>query len=141
MHSTDASNRIKAIRGEALELARKARIASKAALVLPEASSEARRLQAEADSALSEALSLKNAARLQDLHLWRMDKTKASRKGRKKYEYWMASWREGSKVRNFHIGSCKKLDHQAALQKARKIKAEALGIEHAGGEDIPNPAQ
>jgi len=27
-----------------------------------------------------------------------------------------------------HLGSCKKVDHEAALQKARKMKAEALGI-------------
>jgi len=65
-------------------------------------------------------------ARLQDLHLWKMEKIKDSRKGTKKYEYWMASWREGSKVRNVHLGSCKKLDYQAALQKARVMKAEAL---------------
>lgn len=141
MHRTDASNRIKAIRGEALELARKARIASKAALVVPEARREARRLQEEANSTLIQALSLKDAARLEDLHLWKMEKEKTSSKGTKKYEYWMASWREGSKVRNVHLGSCKKLDHQAALEKARKIKAEALGLEQAGGEDIPNPAQ
>jgi len=131
---------MKALRREALELSRSAKIASKAALVVPEARSEARRLQGEADSALAEALSLKDAARLEDLHLWRMEKTRDSRKGTKKYEYWMASWREGSKVRNVHLGSCKKLDHQAALQKARKAKAEALGIDQAGGEDTPNPA-
>jgi hypothetical protein len=40
----------------------------------------------------------------------------------------MASWREGGKVRNVHLGSCKKVDHETALQKARKLKAEALGI-------------
>jgi hypothetical protein len=128
MHTTDASNRIKALREEALELSKKARIASKAALVVPEARTEARRLQEEADSALAGALSLKDAARLEDLHLWAMEKERASSKGAKKYEYWMASWREGSKVRNVHLGSCKKLDHQAALQKAKKAKVEALGI-------------
>jgi len=40
----------------------------------------------------------------------------------------MASWREGGKVRNVHLGSCKKVDHEAALQKARKMKAGALGL-------------
>ena len=30
---------------------------------------------------------------------------------------WIASWREGSKVRNVHLGSCKKVDHETALQK------------------------
>jgi hypothetical protein len=37
----------------------------------------------------------------------------------------MVSWREGDKVQNVHIGSCRKLDEEAALQKARKMKAEA----------------
>jgi len=133
MHATDASSRIKALQREALELSKKAKIVSKAARILPQASSEARKLQGEAEAALAEALRLKDAARLEDLHLWKMERSKDSRKGSKQYEYWMASWREGSKVRNVHIGSCRKLDHQAALQKARKIKAEALGIEQVGG--------
>jgi hypothetical protein len=40
----------------------------------------------------------------------------------------MASWREGGKVRNVHLGSCRKVDHVEALQKARKMKAKAIGI-------------
>jgi hypothetical protein len=128
MHTTAASSQIKALKGKALELSKKAKIASKAAHVLPEARAEARRLQGESDSALAEALSLKDQARLEDLHLWRMTKTRDSRKGIKKYEYWMASWREGSKVRNVYLGSCKKRDYQSALNLARQIKAAALGI-------------
>jgi hypothetical protein len=49
-------------------------------------------------------------------------------KGDKIYHYWMASWREGGKVRNVHLGSCRKVDRETALQKARKAKREALGI-------------
>ncbi len=134
MHKTNTGEKRKALRKEALELSKKARIASKAALVVPEARTEARRLQGEADSALAEALSLKDAARLEDLHLWKMQKERISRRGTKKYEYWMASWRENSKVRNVHLGSCKKLDHQAALQKARAMKAEALAERSACGK-------
>ncbi len=128
MHSTAANYRIKALRTEAQELSKKAKIASKAAPVLPDAQKEARRLQAESDSALAEALSLKGSARLEDLHLWKMEKERTSPKGTRKYQYWMASWREGSKVRNVHLGSCKKLDHQTALKRAREMKAAALGI-------------
>lgn len=65
-----------------------------------------------------------NRKRLEDLHPWVMAKIK----GNKTYHYWMASWREGSKVRNVHLGSCKKLSQNEALQKAQKMKAEALGI-------------
>jgi hypothetical protein len=41
---------------------------------------------------------------------------KESKKGSKTYTYWMASWREGDKTRNVHLGS------------TRKMKAEALGM-------------
>jgi hypothetical protein len=40
----------------------------------------------------------------------------------------MASWREGGKIRNVHLGSCRKVDHETAFQKARKMKAAVLGI-------------
>jgi len=57
-----------------------------------------------------------------------MAKEKTTKKGDQTYLYWMASWRVGEKVRNVHLGSCRKVDHETALQKARKAKAEALGI-------------
>ena len=40
----------------------------------------------------------------------------------------MASWREGDKVGNVHLGSCAKMDQDVATKKARKMKAEVLGI-------------
>ena len=39
------------------------------------------------------------------------------------------TWWEGDKVRKRYLGSCKKLDADAALEKARKMMAEALGVE------------
>lgn len=57
-----------------------------------------------------------------------MEKAKETKAEAKTYLYWMASWREGDKVRNVHLGSCKKVDHEEALQKARKLKTEARGI-------------
>ena len=56
-----------------------------------------------------------------------MGKKKRTRKGYKTYTYWIASWREGDKVRNVHLGSSRKIDAEAAKQKAQKLKAEALG--------------
>jgi hypothetical protein len=56
-----------------------------------------------------------------------MHKTK--KKGIRSYRYWMASWREGDKVRNAHLGSARKLDAGAALQKAMKTKAMVLVFE------------
>ena len=53
---------------------------------------------------------------------------KTTKKGDQTYFYWMASWREGGKVRNVHLGSCRKVDYETALQKAWKLKAKALGM-------------
>jgi hypothetical protein len=55
-----------------------------------------------------------------------MEKKKTTKKGFRKYTYWMATWREGGKVRNVHLGNCEKMDAEAALQKARLMKAEAI---------------
>jgi len=88
----------------------------------------ARTRQDEADRLKAEAEALKDKARLEDLHIWEMEKEKRTKKGSKTYTYWMASWREGCKVRNTHLGSSKKIDAKAAGEKARKIKAEALGF-------------
>ena len=58
--------------------------------------------------------------------MWQMKKVKESRKGSKTYTYWMASWREGNKTRNVHLRSARKMDAEAARQKAREKKAEVL---------------
>jgi len=57
-----------------------------------------------------------------------MEKARTTRKGSKTYTYWMATWSEGGKTRNVHLGSCTKMDAEAALQKARKLKAEAIHV-------------
>ena len=97
--------------------------------VHPRLAGRQQRLQGEADAALAEAEALKLQARLEDLTVWQMEKVKQSRKGSKTYTYWMASWREGGKTRNVHLGSSRKMDGEAARQKAREMKAEALGIQ------------
>jgi hypothetical protein len=69
----------------------------------------------------------KGAARLEDPHLWKMEKEFNSKKGRKRYEYWMASWRRGSKVHDEYLGTCKKMDRQTALEKARGSRLRIWG--------------
>ena len=128
MHKTSAGEKRKALKAEALELAREARATMKAARTLPEARGEARTLEDRAAGLQAEAEALKEAARLEDLHLWQMQKVKTTKKGKSTYGYWMASWREGDRVRNVHIGSCAKLDEETALQKARVMKAEDLRL-------------
>jgi hypothetical protein len=92
----------------------------KAAKSLPEASKKAQELQSEADRALAESEELKTLARLEDLHLWHMEKVRTTKKGAKKYAYWMATWREGGQTRNVHLGSCAKMDAKAACTRPRR---------------------
>lgn len=94
----------------------------------PEAGQKARGLECRADELKAEAKPLKGAARREDLNIWVMEKTEITKKGSQSYGYWMATWREGGKKRNVHRESCVKMDGEAARQKARKIKAGALGI-------------
>ena len=129
MHTTTTGNKIKALKKDARELARDAKAAKIAGKTVPEARMKARELESQADIILAESKALKPVARLEDLHVWQMEKTKTTKKGSQSYLYWMANWREGGKVRNVHLGSYKKLDAEAALQKARKMKADALGVE------------
>ena len=129
MHRTPSGDRRQALQKEARELARDARALQKAATRAPAARQEAQRLQGEAEAALAEAGALKLQARLEDLTVWEMKKVKQSRKGSKTYTYWMASWREGDRTRNVHLGSTRKMDAEAARQKARAMKAEALGMQ------------
>jgi hypothetical protein len=128
VHKTNAGERRKSLQREARELARDAKAAMKAACVLPAASHKSRELQEEAGRLRAEAKALKDQARLEDLTVWTLEKVKSTKKGSRSYHYWMATWREGGKTRNVHLGSCAKMDAQAALQKARQEKAEALGI-------------
>ena len=128
MHKTTAGEKRKALNTEALELERDASMAMKAAEILPDARMKAGELEGKADELKAEAEALEGAARVEDINLWQMAKSKTTKKGDQTYLYWMASWREGGKVRNVHLGSCGKMDEEAARQKARSIKAEALSI-------------
>lgn len=128
MHKTDAGERRKALKRQAIQLTRDARTAGKASWIIPEARTEAQRLSGAANDVLKEAESMKRLMRLEDLSAWQMNKDKETKKGKKTYTYWMASWREGDKVRNVHLGSSNKVDAEVARQKARRLKAEALGL-------------
>jgi len=126
MHATNAGEKRKSLKKAAIALARDSEAARNAAESSPEAGEKARKLQAEADKLKAEAEALKGAARLEDLTVWKMVKEKNTKNGSREYAYWMTSWREGGKVRNVHLGSCEKLSREDALQKARRMKAEAL---------------
>ena len=127
MHKTPAGERRKSLIRETKELAKDAKLLEKVTHA-PSARQEAQRLQVEVESALAEAEALKLQARLEDLTVWKMEKSKKSKKEPETYTYWMASWREGDRTRNVHLGSAQKMDAEEALQKAQKIKAEAIHV-------------
>jgi hypothetical protein len=68
------------------------------------------------------------AARLETLTVYKGDVVKKLKAGEATYTYWYASWREGGKIVNKYLGSVEKMTREAATAKARKLKAEALGI-------------
>jgi hypothetical protein len=124
MHITNAGEKRKSLKREARELEKDARALQNIRQMVP----AARIRQDEADRLKAEAEALKDQARLEDLQVWEMKKTKITKTGSRSYGYWMATWREGGKVRNVHLGSCGKLSREQAMQKAKKMKANALGI-------------
>jgi hypothetical protein len=67
-------------------------------------------------------------ARLEDLHVWEQRKVKEFKAGPKTYTYFMASWREGRKLRNVYLGSSQRMSREGAQEKARALKREALGL-------------
>lgn len=79
-------------------------------------------------SMAAKRLSQAQAQKLEDLQVWEQRKVKESKAGPKSYTYYMASWREGGKLRNVYLGSSQKLSREEAQEKARALKREALGL-------------
>ncbi len=89
-----------------------------------EAEAIARELQA---SILKEgAQKLLEKARLEDISVRQVDYWKDTKKGRQNYPRWIVSWQEGDKIVTKYLGGCKKIGQAEALEKARKLKTEAL---------------
>jgi len=128
MHKTVAGEKRKALLKEAKILKLEGKLAEKAARTRPGLLTDAATILAMAESAMLDAQNLKDSARLEDLHIWEMKKEKDTKKGVRTYSYWMASWRESGRVRHAYLGSCRKISQEAALQKARGRKAQALGL-------------
>ena len=80
-------------------------------------------LQALAAKRLSQAQALKLEARLEDLQVWEQKKVKDTKKGAKTYTYFMASWREGGRIKNVYLGSS---------QRMRAGPREGQGFEEGG---------
>jgi hypothetical protein len=81
------------------------------------------------EKALEEAEDLiaSSKARLDAVSVFKIEKAVKKKEVR---GYWYTAWRTGKKSCTIYLGSCQNMDAQAALDKARRLKAEALGLEH-----------
>lgn len=125
VHDTAARKESRELKHKAGELAREAGALGGiegTALLAGEREVEAARLRVQARE-------LQEKARLEDIAVWADSIVRQTTKGEKKYDRWLAGWREGDRVRKVYLGSCRKMSQAEALQKARKMKAEGLGVE------------
>lgn len=128
MHRTAAGERAKALKKEAQDLARRAKAQKEAAATMRAARVTVINLQSMAAKRLSQAQAQKLEARLEDLQVWEQRKVKEFKAGPKAYTYYLASWREGGKLRNVYLGSSHKMSREEAQEKAKTLKREALGL-------------
>ena len=122
VNDTPSRRKAREIKDEAHRLSREAK--TLASIDGLEAEATAR--QEKAKELRDQARDLTDRARLEDLSVRAVDYWKETKKGRQNYPRWYASWREGDKVRNVYLGSCRKMGEGEALEKARRMKAKAL---------------
>ncbi len=72
-----------------------------------------------------EYLKTSGKSRLEDVSIFKVEKVT---KKDKVLAYWYAAWRNEKRTHNAYLGSCKSMDSEAALRKAKRLKAEALGV-------------
>jgi hypothetical protein len=123
---TETMEHVKELRAEARQAEQGLKAAHRLARAGIDVNEILEDLRAKQADAFSKAKVLKPLARLEDLSVYKVGKK--GKKG-KTNEYWHATWRHGHEVCNVYLGSCKKLAREQALQKAKKMKAEDLGIE------------
>jgi len=128
MHKTPTGKKIKSVRAEDRQLKKALSAVSRACELGQDLSTQEEELKAQVDETRARAVALRTSgmARLEDLSVYTLERARG--KGQNVHSYWYASWREGEKVKNTYLGSCKKMDHDAAWRKARELKAQALGI-------------
>ncbi|RJE46836.1 hypothetical protein A7K50_12490 [Dehalobacter sp. MCB1] len=124
VHTTAARREARGLKERARELDRE----SKALEAIEDAASMAGEKEAEASRLRGQARELQEKARLEDITVREEPLVKKTKKGEKTYYRWVAAWRVGGKYKKVYVGSCRKMDQAEALQKARKLKAEALAI-------------
>jgi hypothetical protein len=125
VHNTAARKEARGLKERAQELAREARALDG----IEDAASLVGERQAESARLGERASELQERARLEDLSVMQEPLIKVTKKGeRKEYWRWVAAWRVKGKYQKVYVGSCKRMDQAEALRKARRMKAEALGM-------------
>jgi hypothetical protein len=125
VHDTPARKSARKLKTEAQVLAAEAMVLAEIAGMEQEA--QVRRTQAA--GLREQAKELQGKARLEDLTVREEPLVKQTKKGERTYYRWVTSWRDGVKIKKVYLGSCKKMSHEEALERARKRKAEELGVE------------
>jgi len=70
---------------------------------------------------------LEQGVGLEDPRVWKRPLIKRNKKGEEKTYYrWYCSWYDGNKTVTEYLGSCMKMSEAEALEKAKRLKAEAL---------------
>jgi len=126
VHRTPTRNKIKQLLAEVRQI-------DKAIIDLPRLHGKSafelniikRRLEEDKSRILAEAEALRPLARLEDISIF---KVKKPARKKKVQLYWFTAWGVGGKKRTVYLGSCTSMDAEAAMQKARMLKAEALGL-------------
>ncbi len=130
-HWTEAGERRRRLLSEARKLRGLAERAREISIAgdMPESFEE---LAARAED---EARDLKKEARLEDLTLWVLEKSRELAKGgTQTYRYWYASWREGGTVKNHYLGSVRRVSREKAMETAMAMKEKAVGIRKGEAE-------
>jgi hypothetical protein len=125
VNDTPARQKARELRAEARNLSREAGTLAGIEGLEAEAASrkeKARGLREEAEW-LQET-----QARIEDLRIRQADYWKDTRKGKQNYPRWVCSWQVGDKIITKYLGSCRTMGEGDALQRAREMKAKALGI-------------
>lgn len=126
VHDTPARQKARALKEEIDSLSREATALEEMGGMEAEAITRRER----AGELSREADKLKEAARLEDLSVRQESLVKQTKKsGERTYYRWVASWREGERVRKVYLGSRRKMSQGEALQKARKLKEDGLGLQ------------
>ena len=124
VHDTPARRKARELRAKARELEKEA-----ATLAGIRETEELGAIKVHRANELKKAAKdLNQSARLEDITVRESPITKQTKNGERIYYRWVCSWQEGDKTVTKYLGSCKKMSESEALRKARKLKAEALGI-------------